>query len=186
MPFGTYEDMTKTKETKMTPDRVLLEKRILYFHADVSTYSVEKMLIYLEYLNLKSSKPIQLNICSPGGSVDAGLGLYDYIKSSRSKINTHCTGLAASMGAILLAGGAKRTATRNARIMIHQPSSGFIGKATDIENHANEISRVRKLLSTLISADTGQPFNKVNKDMNEDLWMTAEEALKYGLIDKIV
>lgn len=164
------------------------EKRIIYFHNEVDRYSVTETLTALEYLNGLNSKPIILKICSPGGSVDQGIVLYDYMKSSKSPIYTHCAGMAASMAAILLAAGKQghRTVTTNSRVMIHQPSAGFQGKATDIEIHAKETARIKALLSRLISEDTKQPLKKVTKDMELDYWMTAEEALKYGIVDKIL
>lgn len=180
------------KLTKMTEPlltfHVMQEKRVILFHEEVGRYSVERVLTNLEYLTAISNKPITLRFCSPGGSVDHGMVLYDFIKSSKIQINTHCYGMAASMAAILLGAGKKghRSASKNARIMIHQPSSGYIGKASDIEIHAKETARIRKLLNTLISNDTKQPYNKVAKDTELDLWMTAEEAKKYGIIDKII
>ncbi len=142
----------------------------------------------LTYLSELGKAPITLEICSPGGSVDYGLVLYDFIKSSKVPIYTHCTGMAASMGAVLLAAGKKgyRSASKNSRIMIHQPSSGYIGKASDIEIHANETKRIRKLLNQIIANDTGKPLARVSKDTELDYWMTAEEAKEYGLIDRIV
>lgn len=169
-------------------DEELLKKRIMFFHGEVSRYTILDAIAKLTYLNGLNDKPIQINLCSEGGSVDSGLALYDLIKSSKAPIHIHCSGLAASMGAILLAAGkkGKRTASSNSRIMIHQPSSGYIGRASDIEVHATETNRIKKLLSQLISQDTGQPFNKVSKDMNQDFWMTAQDALKYGIIDKVI
>lgn len=170
------------------PFHVLQELRIISFDYEVTRDSISMIITQLDYLTNLNKKPVRIRICSPGGSVDAGLMLYDYIKSSKVPIYTSCSGMAASMGAVLLGAGKKgyRTATKNTRIMIHQPTSGYIGKATDIEIHAKETARIRKLLNTLLSQDTGQPFNKVAKDTELDYWMTAEEAKKYGLIDKIV
>lgn len=166
----------------------LIKKRTVLFHTEVSTWSIEHLMSILMYLNNKNTKPITINLSSPGGLVDAGIGLYDFIKATKTPIHIHCAGLAASMGAILLASGTKgyRTASKNSRIMIHQPSGGFIGKATDIENHAQETARIRKLLAQLLANDTKQPLAKVLKDIEKDLWMTADEAKKYGLIDKVV
>jgi ATP-dependent Clp protease protease subunit len=142
----------------------------------------------MEYLSKISKEPITLRMCSPGGSVDHGLVLYDYIKASKVPIHVIVSGMAASMAAILLGAGkkGKRYATKNSRIMIHQPSSGFLGKAIDIEIHAKEVSRLRHLLNSLLSEDTGQPLKKVSKDTESDYWMTAEEAKKYGLVDKVI
>lgn len=167
---------------------LLTQNRIIFFHESVDRYAVEQAVINIEYLNTLNSKPITLRICSPGGSVDHGLALYDLMKSSKAPIHTICFGFAASMGAILLAAGKKghRAATKNSRIMIHQPSSGFNGKASEMANYTDELKRIHRLLSVLISQDTGKPFNKVLKDMNEDYWMSAEQAREYGLIDKVV
>jgi ATP-dependent Clp protease protease subunit len=164
------------------------ESRTVFFHGEVGQFKLEDALRNLDYLANISKKPIILRICSPGGSVDYGLVLYDYIKMSKVPIHTLCSGMAASMAAILLGSGkkGKRMATKSSRIMIHQPSSGYIGKASDIEIHANETKRIRNLLNTIISKDTGQPLKKVEKDTELDLWMTAENALQYGIIDKIV
>lgn len=167
---------------------MLQETRIVSFHGEVSTYAAEESLAKFEYLSSLNKKPITLRIFSPGGSVDAGLALYDFMKSSKVPIHTVCTGMAASMAAVLLAAGKKghRAATKNSRIMIHQPSSGFIGRASDIEIHARETARIKNLLNQILATDTGQKLNKVTKDTELDLWMTAEEALSYGLIDKII
>jgi len=162
--------------------------RIVKLHYAVGECSSVDTLLLLEFLSTQKTTPITLQICSPGGSVDHGLVLYDFIKTSKVPIYTHCTGMAASMGAVLLGAGKRghRTASKNARIMIHQPSSGYIGKATDIEVHAKETARIKKLLNTLLSQDTNQKFEKVSKDTELDLWMTAEEAKKYGIIDKVI
>ncbi len=177
-----------SKNSKITIRDELIRKRIIFLHHAVVDFGIEDIIGIMVYLNTLNSKPITLNICSPGGSVDHGLALYDFIKTSKAPVHTHCSGLAASMGAILLAAGkkGKRTASKNSRIMIHQPSGGYIGKASDIEVHANETSRIKKLLSQLVADDTGKSIHKVIKDMNQDLWMTAAEAKSYGLIDKIV
>lgn len=160
--------------------------RTIYFFDEVCHYDVRNTLLKLEYLSSINKKPITLQICSPGGSVDAGIVLYDYIKSSKVPIYTHCKGMAASMAAILLGAGKKRTIDKNARVMIHQPSSGCIGKALDIETYAKEVTRIRELLNRLLSEDTGQKLSKVTKDTALDLWLDANEAVKYGIVDKIV
>lgn len=165
---------------------LMVQTRTVYLYDAVHTESVENTLLKLDYLARISTKPITLNICSPGGSVDSGIALYDFIKSSKVKINTHCSGLAASMGAILLAAGHKRTITKNSRVMIHQPSGGYIGKSSDIATHAKEIVRVRELLTTLLANDSGQAFKKVYKDIEADTWLSADEAKEYGLVDKVI
>jgi ATP-dependent Clp protease protease subunit len=179
------------KLTKIGSDldlHYLQETRTILFHHEVGQSRVTDALTSMDYLARLNKKPITLRLCSPGGSVDYGLVLYDYIKSSKVPIYTICSGMAASMAAILLGSGkkGKRFATKNSRIMIHQPSSGFIGKAIDIEIHAKETARIRSLLNNIIANDTGQKLSKVSKDTELDFWMTAEQALKYGLIDKII
>lgn len=166
----------------------LLEDRTVFLATDVDRYSVTDTIISLQYLQALNNKPIKLYINSPGGSVDSGLALYDAIKNSKSPIHTVCNGLAASMGAVLLGAGKKghRYANKHARIMIHQPSGGFIGKSSDMENYASEIVRMRKLINELLAKDTGQTVKKVSIDTEKDFFMTADEALKYGLIDKII
>lgn len=182
-----------TKSKKKVEDfgdiqfHIYKEQRIVSFYDDVTIFSIQRVIDRLKYLLSLNNKPVVLDLCSYGGSVDAGLILYDFIKTSKATISTRCTGVAASMGAILLMSGKKgtRSISKNSRVMIHQPSGGFIGKASDIEVHARETARIKTLLSTLISQDTGQKLQKVMKDMELDYWMTAEEALKYGLVDRI-
>lgn len=167
---------------------VMSKTREIYFYGETSNYNVHSSLMLINYLVNQNSKPITLRINSPGGSVDSGLALYDAVKRSKVKIHTQCDGMAASMAAILLGSGMKgyRKAQKNSRIMIHQPSSGFIGKASDIEVHAKETARIKALLSKIISDDTKQPLKRVMKDLELDYWMTAEEALKYGIIDEVL
>lgn len=162
--------------------------RTVDFYNEVSYYSVERAIRAMDYLNTISNKPITLNIHSYGGAVDAGLALYDTMKASKSPIITICKGIAASMGAVLLGAGKKgqRFATKNSRIMIHQPSGGFVGKSHDMETHAKEIGRMRELLNALISKDTGQDIEKIAHDTLRDYFMTAEEAKEYGIIDRIL
>src|SRR5690606_29372519 len=131
---------------------------------------------------------IQMYINSPGGGVYAGLGIYDTMQIIQPDIATICTGIAASMGAILMCAGqkGKRTALQHSRIMIHQPSSGIGGQATDIEISIKEIKRVKDNLYTILSNHTGQPYEKVAKDSDRDNWMLAEEAREYGLVDEVL
>ena len=182
--------MRKLSKIKSTAELQLamLEKRVIYLHREVNAYSIYDLLIELDYLQALNNKPIKLYINSPGGSVDCGLALYDAIKRCKAPVYTICQGLAASMGAVLLGAGKKgcRAANIHARIMIHQPSGGFIGKSSDIENYASEISRMRKSLNELIAKDTGQTFKKVSIDTEKDYFMTAQEAKEYGIIDKII
>ena len=134
------------------------------------------------------AKDIQLYINSPGGSVSAGLAIYDTMRYIKCDVATTCIGMAASMGAFLLAAGTKgkRYALPNAEIMIHQPSGGSQGMASDIKIQAEHILRIRKKLNDALSANTGQPLETIEKDTDRDYWMSADEAKAYGLIDEVV
>ena len=148
-------------------------------------------LIVAQLLFLESEDPnkdIQLYINSPGGSVSAGLAIYDTMHYVKCDVSTICMGMAASMGAFLLAGGAKgkRYALPNAEVMIHQPSGGAQGQATDIKIVADKILQTKKKLNEMLAANTGQPYEVIAADTERDRWMTAEEAKAYGLIDEIV
>jgi ATP-dependent Clp protease protease subunit len=143
-------------------------------------------LLFLESAN--SNRDIQIYINSPGGSVYAGLAIYDTMQYISSDVATICTGMAASMGAVLMCAGAhgKRTALPHSRIMIHQPLGGAQGQASDIEITYKEISKLKKELYDIISNHSGQPFDKVEKDSDRDYWMTAEESKAYGMIDEVL
>jgi ATP-dependent Clp protease protease subunit len=148
-------------------------------------------LIVAQLLFLEAEDPekdIYLYINSPGGVVTAGLAIYDTMQYIKPDVVTICLGQAASMGAVLLAAGApgKRFALPHARIMIHQPLGGFQGQAADIEIHAKEILRLKKILNEILSKHTGQPIEKIEKDTDRDFFMSAEEAKEYGLIDKVL
>ena len=150
-----------------------------------------KELVIAELLFLDSEDPtkdIQFYINSPGGSVSAGLGIYDTMQLVRADVSTICVGMAASMGAFLLAGGAKgkRFALPNSEIMIHQPSGGAQGKASDIEIDAAHILRIKKKLNQMLADNTGKPLETIEKDTDRDNWLTAEEAVAYGLVDGII
>ena len=142
--------------------------------------------IFLESLDAK--KDIQIYLNSPGGSVYAGLGIYDTMQIVRPNVATICTGMAASMGAVLMCAGekGKRTALKHSRVMIHQPLGGAEGQASDIEITAREIQKLKKELYEIIAKHSGQPFDKVWADSDRDYWMTAEEAKAYGMIDEIL
>ena len=148
--------------------------------------SIVAQLLLLDSEN--SEKDIMLYINSPGGVITAGMAIYDTMKLIKSDVSTICLGDAASMGAFLLSGGTKgkRLALPNSRIMIHQPLGGAKGQATDIEIEAKEILRMKKMLNDLLAEHTGQKVEKIKKDTERDNFMTAQEALEYGLIDKIV
>ena len=147
---------------------------------------ITAQLLFLE--SFDSKKDILLYINSPGGSVYAGLGIYDTMQYVSPNVATICTGMAASMGAILLAGGTKnkRSALKHSRVMIHQPSGGMQGQSTDMEITLKQIQELRKDLYNILSNHTGKSFNKIQKDSERDKWMRADEAKKYGIIDEIL
>ena len=147
---------------------------------------IQAQLLFLE--STDPNKDIQVYFNTPGGSVYAGLGIYDTMQYISAQVATICTGMAASMGAILLTAGAKgkRSALKHSRIMIHQPMGGVSGQASDIEITAREIMKIKKELYTIISFHTGKPLEQVEKDADRDYWMTSEEAVEYGMIDEIL
>ena len=167
----------------------LLKERIVFLNGpidDVSANVIIAQMLYLESEN--TSKPINLYISSPGGSISAGMGIYDTMQYIKPPVHTMCVGQAASMGSFLLAAGepGHRYALPHSRIMIHQPLGGASGQATDIEIHAREIIRLREELNGLLSELTGQPLEVINNDTDRDNFMTTKEAKAYGLIDEIV
>ena len=167
----------------------LLKDRIIFLGEEVNDTTASLIIAQLLFLESEDpGKDIQLYINSPGGSVSAGWGIYDTMHYIKCDVSTICVGMAASMGAFLLAGGAKgkRFALPNAEIMIHQPSGGAQGQATDIEIQAAEIIRIKKSLNEILAANTGQSIKKIEKDTDRDYIMTPEEALEYGMIDKVV
>ena len=145
---------------------------------------IQAQLLYLQSLDDKADISLYLN--TPGGIVSAGLGIYDTMQIISPKVNTICTGLAASMGSILLAAGEKRSILPHARVMIHQPLGGVSGQASDIIIEAEEIRKCRDELCSILSEHTKQPFDKVFQDMDRDHWFTAQEAIDYGLVDRIL
>ena len=147
---------------------------------------IQAQLLFLESVDAK--KDIQIYLNSPGGSVYAGLGIYDTMQYINPDVATICTGMAASMGAFLLAAGAKgkRIALPNSRVMIHQPSGGAQGQATDIEITAKEILKIRHRLNQVLSEQTGQPLEQIERDVERDKWMDAAEAQAYGLVDQVI
>lgn len=167
----------------------LLKDRIIFLGEEVTDVSAS--LIVSQFLFLESEDPgkdISLYINSPGGSVTAGMAIYDTMQYIKCDVSTICMGMAASMGAFLLAGGAKgkRMALPNAEIMIHQPSGGAQGQATDIKIVADHILKTKKKLNEILAANTGQPLEVIAADTERDNYMSAEEAVAYGLIDSIV
>lgn len=167
----------------------LLRERIVFLNDEINDYTANLVIAQLIFLaNEDPKKDIQLYINSPGGSVTAGMAIYDAMQFIKPDVSTICVGLAASMGAILLSGGAKgkRFSLPNSRIMIHQPLGGASGQATDIEIHAKEILKWKKKINELLAKNTGQKIDKVEKDTDRDNYMEAEEAKKYGLIDAVI
>ena len=167
----------------------LLKERIIFLGEEVN--DVTAGLVVSQLLFLESEDPdkdINLYINSPGGSVTAGMAIYDTMQYVKCDVSTMCMGMAASMGAFLLSGGTKgkRLALPNAEIMIHQPSGGAQGQATEIEIAAEHILRTKKKLNTILSENTGQPYETIVKDTERDNWLTAQEALEYVLIDKVM
>lgn len=195
---STYgpENMTRTViEERSMPFREvdvfsrLMADRIIFMGTEVDdniSNIVQAQLLFLE--STDPAKDIQIYINSPGGSVYAGLGIYDTMQYIRPEIATICTGMAASMGAVLLCGGAagKRTGLKHSRVMIHQPLGGARGQASDIEITAREIQKLKKELYDIIAHHSGKTFEQVWEDSDRDYWMTAEEATKYGMIDEVL
>ena len=167
----------------------LLNDRIILLNEEVNSASAGVVVAQLLYLEGKDpEKDISLYINSPGGMITDGMAIYDTMQYIKCDVSTICLGMAASMGAFLLAAGAKgkRFALPNSEIMIHQPSGGAQGQATDISIHANHILRVKEKLNQILSERTGQPLEVVKRDTERDNFMTAQEALEYGLIDKVI
>ena len=167
----------------------LLNDRIILLNEEVNSASAGVVVAQLLYLEGQDpEKDISLYINSPGGVITDGMAIYDTMQYIKCDVPTICLGMAASMGAFLLAAGTKgkRFALPNSEIMIHQPSGGAQGQATDISIHANHILRVKEKLNTILSERTGQPLEVVQRDTERDNFMTAQEALEYGLIDKVI
>ena len=167
----------------------LLKERIIFLGEEVNDVSASVIVAQLLFLEADDpDKDIQLYINSPGGSVTAGLAIYDTMQYIKCDVSTVCIGMAASMGAFLLSGGkkGKRFALPNAEIMIHQPSGGAQGQATEIEINAQHILKIRERMNRLMAANTGQSYETICADTERDNWKTAEEALAYGLIDKVI
>ena len=167
----------------------LMMDRIIFLGTDVNDYTanvIQAQLLYLD--SADPGKDVSIYINSPGGSVYAGLGIYDTMQYISSVVSTICTGMAASMAAVLLVAGesGKRFALPHSRVMIHQPMGGIQGQASDIEITAREILKLKEELYRIISEHSGQPFEKVEADSDRDYWMIAREAKEYGMIDKIL
>lgn len=167
----------------------LMMDRIIFLGLPIDDYVaniIQAQLLYLE--SADPSKDISIYFNTPGGAVHAGLGIYDTMQYITSDVATICTGMAASMGAVLLTAGTKgkRSALRHSRIMIHQPMGGAQGQSVDIEITTREIVKMRKELYSIIAEHSGQPFKKIEKDSDRDFWMTAQEAKEYGMIDEVL
>ena len=163
--------------------------RIIFLGTQVDDYTanvIQAQLLYLD--SADPGKDISIYLNSPGGSVYAGLGIYDTMQFISSDVATICTGMAASMAAVLLTAGAKgkRSALKHSRVMIHQPMGGAQGQASDIEITAREIQKLKKELYTIIAEHSGNPFERIEQDSDRDYWMTAQEAKEYGMIDEVL
>jgi len=167
----------------------LLMDRIVFLGSSINDQVANVIVAQLLFLDADDpEREVYLYINSPGGSVYAGLAIYDTINHLRAPVSTYCVGMAASMGALLLASGqkGKRNALPNSRIMLHQPSSGYQGTAADIEIAAKEILGTRERLNRILAEKTGQTLKKINADVDRDRWMSAEEAVAYGLVDQVL
>lgn len=167
----------------------LLKDRIIFLGTTIDDHVANTIIAELLFLQSEDpEKDIHVYVNSPGGSVTAGLAIYDTMQFVKPSIATYCIGQAASMGALLLAAGTKgkRFALPNSRIMIHQPTAGFYGQATDVDIHAKEVLRMKEQLNQILAYHTGQPIEKVNEDTDRDYFMSGEEAKKYGLVDEVI
>lgn len=176
---GKVQEMIDTK---------LLEERKVFLWGQVDDDSAKHVVDRLLYLDMLSNDEIQFVINSPGGYVTSGFSIYDTITSLKSPVSTVCSGLAASMGSILLSIGTKgrRFVQPHARVMIHQPSGGARGQASNIEIQAREILKTREIGARILAENCGQPFEKIMKDFNRDYWMDAQESVEYGIVDGIL
>ena len=167
----------------------LLKERIIFLSEEVNDVTASLVVAQLLFLESEDpNKDIHFYINSPGGSVTAGMAIYDTMNYIKCDVSTMCIGMAASMGAFLLAGGTKgkRLALPNAEVMIHQPSGGAQGQATEIQIVAEKILQTKKKLNEILAANTGQPLEVIERDTERDHYMTAEQAMKYGLIDRVI
>ncbi len=192
--YGNYISPTIIEERQLNVATMdvfsrLMMDRIIFLGVPVNDYVaniIQAQLLFLE--SVDSGKDIQIYLNTPGGSVYAGLGIYDTMQYIAPDVSTICTGIAASMGAVLLAAGAKgkRTALKHSRILIHQPMGGAQGQASDIEITAREILKLKKELYEIIAKHAKQDYEKIWKDSDRDYWMTSQEALEYGMIDEVL
>ena len=192
--YGNYISPTIIEERQMNVAQMdvfsrLMMDRIIFLGVPIDDYVaniIQAQLLFLE--SVDSARDIQIYLNTPGGSVYAGLGIYDTMQYIKPDVATICTGMAASMGAIILCAGekGKRTALTHSRVLIHQPMGGAEGQASDIEITAREIQKLKKELYDIISKHSGQTYKKVWKDSDRDYWMTAREAKDYGMIDEVL
>ena len=192
--YGNYISPTIIEERQLNVATMdvfsrLMMDRIIFLGVPVNDYVaniIQAQLLYLESVDPK--KDVQIYLNTPGGSVYAGLGIYDTMQYISPDVSTICTGMAASMGAVLLAAGTKgkRTALKHSRILIHQPMGGAEGQASDIEITAREIQKIKKELYEIIALHSGQDYKKIWEDSDRDFWMTSEEAKEYGMIDEVL
>lgn len=180
--------MEKINKVQDQIDNQLLKDRKIFLWGMVDDDTAKHVVDRLLYLDSLNNNEIKLYINSPGGYVTSGFSMYDTIKAVKSPVSTICTGLAASMGSILLSAGEKgrRFIQPHARVMIHQPSGGARGPASDIEISAQEIVKTKELSAKILADNCGQKFEKIMKDFNRDHWMGAEESLEYGIVDGII
>jgi ATP-dependent Clp protease protease subunit len=187
MSIGHYPDAV---DRPIDPVDRLLRRRVVMLSGTISAEMAQDIMARLLYLEATDpDEPIEMRINSPGGDVLAGLAMLDTMRNLSCPVGTTCAGLAASMGSVLLAAGARgrRRATANARILIHQPwSQGFQGQATDLERTAEEFLRQRALVDDILADATGQPVDRIHKDTDRDTWFSADEAVVYGLIDEVI
>lgn len=191
---GNYISPTIIEERQLNVAQMdvfsrLMMDRIIFLGTQIDDYTanvIQAQLLYLD--SADPGKDISIYLNTPGGSVYAGLGIYDTMQYISSDVSTICTGMAASMGAVLLVAGTKgkRFALKHSRIMIHQPMGGVQGQASDIEITAREILKLRKELYSIIADHSGNNIKKIEKDSDRDYWMTAEEAKEYGMVDKVL
>ena len=182
-------DQTSNGERSYDIYSRLLEDRIIFITGEIDdnvANTVVAQLIYLEGKN--ADKDISLYINSPGGSISAGMAIYDTMQYIKCDVSTICVGLAASMGAFLLAAGAKgkRMCLPNSEVMIHQPLSGVQGQVTDIQITANHVTKTKKRMNEMLAKNCNQPLEKIEQDVERDNWMNAQEAKEYGLVDKVI
>lgn len=192
--YGNYISPTIIEERQLNIATMdvfsrLMMDRIIFLGVPINDYVaniIQAQLLFLE--SVDSRKDIQIYLNTPGGSVYAGLGIYDTMQFVSPDVATICTGMAASMGAVLLCAGTKgkRTALKHSRVLIHQPMGGAQGQASDIEITAREIQKLKKELYDIIASHSGQEYDKIWQDSDRDYWMVAEEALEYGMIDEVL